>query len=144
MPIRYNRSPLISSSILCDISGPNSPTHLRWTPIPKWYVVTCGSKNGHQKYTCLTKKLTICSKYVNHSRLNSPHYNISQLLCSIMWDQVLGNHDYPLIPCFLVYGSTQVVYYRVFDKHLILCVLNVLIATSFFGKKPSSSCLIML
>jgi hypothetical protein len=31
------------------VSGLNSLTHLERTPIILWFVVRCGSKNGHQK-----------------------------------------------------------------------------------------------
>ena len=31
---------------------PNSNIAIIWTPIPEWYVVRCGSKNGHQKDMC--------------------------------------------------------------------------------------------
>ena len=36
------------------VSGLNSVTHLKWTPIILWFVVRCGSKNGHQKRGCNT------------------------------------------------------------------------------------------
>ena len=29
------------------VDVPNSNTTIIWTPICKWYVVRCGSKNGH-------------------------------------------------------------------------------------------------
>ena len=47
-------------------------TYLIQTPIIKWYVVWCDSKNGYQKYSVL-KNIGVCSKYGNYSRLNSQH-----------------------------------------------------------------------
>ena len=35
------------------VSRPRMVTYFKWTPIFDWYVVRHGSKNGHQKYTCL-------------------------------------------------------------------------------------------
>ena len=36
-------------------------------------MVRCGSKNGHQKDNVFKRDWTTCSKFVNHSRLNSQH-----------------------------------------------------------------------
>ena len=32
---------------------PNMSTYLTCTPIFEWYTIRCGSKNGHQKDTCV-------------------------------------------------------------------------------------------
>ena len=37
----------------------NLVTYLEWTPICEWYVIKCGSKNRHKKYTCF-KKIGLC------------------------------------------------------------------------------------
>ena len=47
---------------------PNLVTYRNQTPIFKWYVVSCGSKNEHPK-----RDWTMCSKQVNHSKLNNQH-----------------------------------------------------------------------
>jgi hypothetical protein len=41
------------SSFALKVNVPNSATHLTQTIKFEWYVVCCGFKNGHQKYTCL-------------------------------------------------------------------------------------------
>ena len=56
------------------VEDPNSDTHLHWTPKFEWFVVWCGSKKRHQKgIMCLKEIGLACSKYDNHSRLNSRH-----------------------------------------------------------------------
>ena len=35
------------------VSMPYWPAYLNWTPMFEWYVVGCGSKNGHHKDMCL-------------------------------------------------------------------------------------------
>ena len=43
-----------------------------WTLIFEWYVVRCGSKNGHKKRDMCSKEIGLCSKCTNYSsRLNS-------------------------------------------------------------------------
>ena len=43
------------------VCKPNPTTHLKQTPIFEWCVVTCGSKNEHQKSICL-KDIGICAQ----------------------------------------------------------------------------------
>ena len=50
---------------------PNSFTYLHQTPIFGSYVVWFDSKNGYHKH--VFKKNSECSKYNNHSKLNSQH-----------------------------------------------------------------------
>ena len=52
------------------VDEPNLVTYLNWTPIFEWCVVRCGSMNGYQK-DVFERDWTTCSKYDNHSRLNS-------------------------------------------------------------------------
>ena len=54
---------------------PNSGTYLNWTPISKWYVIWCNSKNRYKiRLSVFTKKnLSTCSKYDSDSNLNSQH-----------------------------------------------------------------------
>lgn len=44
---------------------PNSDIKVIWTPIIKWFVVTCGSTNGRQEDMCLNRDWITCSKYAN-------------------------------------------------------------------------------
>ena len=53
------------------VDMPNSITYLDQTPIFEWYLVRCGSKNRYQKDMCIEEIGLTCSKYDNHSRLNS-------------------------------------------------------------------------
>ena len=65
----------------------------------------------------------------------------------IAWDHVSHNHKYSIIRGFLVYRSTHVVTFRQanVNYHFLNFInLLILIATSFFWKRPSCSCLIML
>lgn len=38
----------------------------------EFYVIKCGYKNWHKKHV-FKSDWTMCSKYTNHSRFNSPH-----------------------------------------------------------------------
>ena len=52
---------------------PNSITYLNQTPEFERFVVWCGSKNRKGKRHVLERDWSACSKYDNHSRLNSQH-----------------------------------------------------------------------
>jgi hypothetical protein len=67
-------NPTVKVVLICyfKVDTINLVTYLIQTHVIEWYVVWCGSKNGYQKYMCL-KKIGVCSKYVNHFRLNSQH-----------------------------------------------------------------------
>ena len=39
--------------MLYEVGMPYLVTYLYRTPILEWYVISCGSKNGHQKDMCL-------------------------------------------------------------------------------------------
>ena len=40
---------------------PKSNTTITWTPIFEWYVVRCGSKNGHHNIMCL-QEIGLCAQ----------------------------------------------------------------------------------
>jgi hypothetical protein len=42
------------------VSGPNSVTNLKWTPIFDWCVVRCGSENKQQKEILGVKEICLC------------------------------------------------------------------------------------
>jgi len=53
---------IIACSIICLLHKkdvPNLHTYADWTPVFEWYVVKCGSRNGHQKDVCL-KEIRLC------------------------------------------------------------------------------------
>ena len=54
------------------VDMPRSNIATIWTPMFEWYVVGYGSKNRHQKVV-FKRDWTMCSKYVDHSKLNSQH-----------------------------------------------------------------------
>ena len=63
----------ICKSFKTEVDMPNSNIMIIWTPLFEWYLVMCGSKNGHQKYMCL-KEIGLCAQHVlNHSSLNDQH-----------------------------------------------------------------------
>ena len=68
--------------------------------------------------------------------------NITQLLGWVLWDQVLGKHEFPLLIDFMSMGSTQAVCCEVFDKQLQMQIF--LTAASFFGKSMLSTCFVIL
>jgi hypothetical protein len=39
----------------------------------EWHVVECRYENEHHKDMCVARNWMTCSKYTNHSRLNSQH-----------------------------------------------------------------------
>jgi hypothetical protein len=41
--------PAIGVESVLKVSEPNSGTYFKWTPIFEWCVLSCGSKDGHQK-----------------------------------------------------------------------------------------------
>ena len=51
---------------------PNLVSYLNRIFIFEWYVVRCGSKNGHQNDVS-KRHCTMCSRNDNHSRLNRQH-----------------------------------------------------------------------
>ena len=52
-----------------NVDVPKSSTTIIWTLVVEWYMVRCGSKNGHQKDMGLEE--IVCSKYTNYSRFYS-------------------------------------------------------------------------
>ena len=48
---------------LYKVDVPISITYLNWTSFFKWYVVMCGSKNGHKKYMYL-KEIGLRAQYM--------------------------------------------------------------------------------
>ena len=82
----------------------NSNIAMMWTPIFKWYVVRCGSRNKHQKDTHMFKRdWTTCSKCTNSSRLTNQHH-----LATYMTTQWAGESS--LHVCsdnYEVYGRAQ-------------------------------------
>ena len=56
--VKLGYKPMIIANIVYDmpkVNGPNPIADLEWTPIFKWCVLRCGSKNGCQKNVCFKK-----------------------------------------------------------------------------------------
>ena len=71
-----------------------------------------------------------------------PHY-ITQLLGCVLWDHVLHKHNSPFILAFYVHEEHLNYLLWTFWQPIII-YFKFLIATFFFRKKPSYSCLIIL
>ena len=71
---------------------PKLNTTLFWTPKFEWYVGRCGSQNWHPKrHHMFEGDWTKCSKYVEHSKLNSQHD------WEDLYDQLLSTGIFTLI-----------------------------------------------
>jgi hypothetical protein len=47
----------LSLSIMYKVDVPNSNTTIIEIPLFEWYVIRCGSKNGHQKDLCFEEEI---------------------------------------------------------------------------------------
>jgi hypothetical protein len=55
------------------IDNPYSLIFLNWTPIVKWYVVSCCSKDKFEKRHMFKRDWSTCSKHDNYPRRNTQH-----------------------------------------------------------------------
>ena len=94
--------------------------------------------------TCYTHDKRLCSYLMRilRTRFINLTHNIAQLLGCVMWDHVLDKSESPSVHVFPIYG-----------EHSGLCIMEFLtnnynnlffIAYSFFVKRPSSSCSVIL
>ena len=72
VPNRLQNLQLQCHAWFCKVGVPSSNITTIWTPVFEWYVVRCGSKNGHQRLV-FKRDWATCSKYLNYSRLSSQH-----------------------------------------------------------------------
>ena len=61
-------------SKLEEYAPPKLKTLIIWTPIFERYMVRCESKNRHHEVRVLDRDWIACSKYANHSTLNSQNH----------------------------------------------------------------------
>jgi hypothetical protein len=52
----------LQADLSLEVDAPESNTAIIWTPIFKWYVVWCGSKNGHQKGMMCLDEIGLCAQ----------------------------------------------------------------------------------
>lgn len=86
------------------VSGPNSVTNLKWTPLSDWCVVRCGSKNRQQKEIMGLQEIWLCVQNVL-SILDSIVYKKLVCVCvggglyyvTKLWRHVTFRNSYQLL-----------------------------------------------